>query len=260
LNQRFSSGSDLYSNVAQQRVAYNAPAPGGLDLSAKPTGEGVDLHYQSIGARTLKEGDSVSLSIAAEKAPYERIVEWVVPDTRDENGRPIQEYQRQQDPDKYIDAAWDAVRFKNPFGFPMTTAAAMVVANGRFNGQRMSYWVNSGEETSLQVTKALSLRTRSVEREEQGQREIVYVGGHDFRKTTVKGELTVNNHRKEDVKLVIRRQFSGELLAADGEPKKSLREEGTYAVNPRNELTWSFTLKPGEERTLTYRYSVLVYN
>ena len=247
--------------MSQQRVAYNAPAPGsGLDMSATPTGEGVDLHYQDVGKHTLGEGDSLALAVASGKAPYDRIVEWIVPDTRAANGRYIQEHQRNQNPEKYQDAAWDAVRFKNPLGFPMTTAAAMIVSKGRFNGQRLSYWVNAGEQTTLHVTKALSVRTRSVEQEEKGKREIVYVGGRTFRKVTVKGELRANSHRKETISLVIRRRFSGDLLTADGKPRCVLLEEGVYSVNKRNELVWAVKLKPGEEIKLAYRYDVLVYH
>ena len=77
-------------------------------------------------------------------------------------------------------------------------------------------------------------------------------------KTTVEGEITVNNHRKETIELVVRRRFSGELITADGNPKASLREEGAYSVNKRNELFWTIPLKAGEERKLKYRYSVLV--
>lgn len=262
LSQRRRTGHDSMSNVmSQQAIAYNAPAPGsGIDLSATPTGEGVDLHYQDIGKHTLGEGDSLALAVASGKAPYDRIVEWIVPDTRTANGRYIQEHQRNQNPQKYRDAVWDAVRFKNPLGFPMTTAAAMIVSKGRFNGQRMSYWVNAGEQTTLHITKALSVRTRSVEQEEKGKREIVYVGGKTFRKVTVKGELRANNHRKETISLVIRRRFSGDLLTADGKPRCVLLEEGVYSVNKRNELVWAVKLKPGEEIKLAYRYDVLVYH
>jgi hypothetical protein len=262
LNTRIAEGHAAGGNaVMQQALVNNRPdAGGGVDMAATPTGEGVDLHYQPIGSRTLKEGDAMSLFIAKEKAEYERIVEWSIPDTRDENGGFIQDWQRQQDPEKYRDAAWDAVRFKNPFKFPMTTGAAMVVAGPRFNGQQMSYWVNAGEETSVRVTKALSIRTRQTEREEEGQRDLVFIGGRQFRKATVAGELAVNNHRQEDVKLVIRRCFSGEMVSADGEPKKTLREEGAYSVNARNELNWTLPLKPGEAKTLKYRYTVLVHN
>lgn len=260
LNQRHSAGHASVSNViSQQAVAFNAPRPAaGIDLSAIPTGEGVDLHYQDIGPQTLDEGDSLSLQTATARASHERIVEWIVPDTRQADGRYISEHVRNNKPDKYQDAAWDAVRFRNPLDFPMTTGPAMIVSSSRFNGQRMSYWVNPGEETTLHVTKALSIRTRSIEQELEGQREIVYVGGNQYRKTTVEGEIRANNHRKETIKLVIRRRFSGDLLKADESPHSTLLEEGVWSVNKRNQLTWTLSLKPGEEVQLTYRYTVLV--
>jgi hypothetical protein len=158
------------------------------------------------------------------------------------------------------DEPWDALRFKNPLKFPMTTGPATVVADGKFNGQRTSFWVNSGEETVLRVDKALSVRTRSLEHEDpkEGNRDLVWVGGRQYRKTTVEGEVTANNHRKEAISLVVRRRFSGEVVSVEGEPKTSLREEGAYSVNKRHEFVWNLTLKPGEERKLKYRYSVLV--
>lgn len=246
-------------HVMQQRaVMSNVLAPEGLDLSAAPSGEGPDIHYQAIGQLSMAEGDAIALRIATAKTDYERIVEWIVPDTRRADGRHIQEHERQQNPDTYNDSVWDALRFKNPLPFPMTTGAAMIVGNRKFLGERTSFWVNQGEETTLHITKALSIRTRCSEQEEPDSREVVYVAGDDFRKTTVKGELFMNNHRNETITLVIRRRFSGELLDATGDPKCVLREEGAWAVNKRNELTWSRTLEPGEEQTLTYRYTVLV--
>lgn len=260
LNQRFAPSDGGMGQAAYQQVVLsNDPGVGrGVDLSAAPAGEGVDVYYHSIGARSMQEGDSLALTVAKDKAAYQRIVEWLIPDTRDEYGRYIDEYRRRQTPEKFDDAAWDSVRFRNPFKFPMTSAPATVVSGDRFNGQQMSYWVNSGEETCLHVTKALSVRTRNIEHEEEGKRDTVYIAGSSYIKTSVKCEITVNNHRKEDVTLVIRRNFSGDLLSADGEPKKNLREEGAYSVNVRNELVWNLVLKPGEEKTMTYRYSVMV--
>ncbi len=260
LNQRFGPGDPSSSNIlSQQAVIYNRPPPEqGIDLSAIPTGEGVDLHYQEIGRHTLAEGDSLAVDVALGKTPYETIVEWIVPDTRTAAGHYISDHDRERDPEKYDAAAWDAVRFKNPLPFPMTTGPAMIVCKGRFNGQRTSYWVNPGEESTLHITKALSIRTRSLEQEEAGKREELYVAGLRHWRTTVKGELWANNHRKETVTLVIRRRFSGDLLEADRSPKHTLLEEGVYSVNKRNELCWSIELKPGEEVKLAYRYTVLV--
>lgn len=265
LNQRFTPGRTATSRVASQlAVASNEPGDAGRSLAAMPAGEGVDLHYRSIGKRSLKEGEALSLDVAKAHGPYERIVEWRVPDTRDEWGRPIARnntsYSRQEDPERFEDEPWDAVRFRNPLGFPMTTAPAMVVAKGRFNGQSMVRYASAGEETTVRANKALSVRTRAVETEAEGEsgRDLVRWGGHTFRRVTVNGELTVNNHRKETVTLVLRRQFTGELVSAAGDPKRILREEGVYSVNTRRELIWELPLKPGEERTLKYHYRVLV--
>jgi hypothetical protein len=261
LSQRSSAMHNILGNsiVAQQAIA--APVAVGLDLSATPAGEGVDLHYQSIGQRTLEEGDALSLSVAKGKAAYERIVEWLVPDNRNEYGQ----HTGRNDESAEDDVAWDALRFRNPLSFPMTTGPALVVSNGRFNGQKMTTWVNAGEETLLRVTKALSVRTRSTEFEEQPKngietRDIIYVGGRRYRKATVEGELAVSNHRAEPIALVARRRFSGEVISADADPKRTLREEGVYSVNKRYELLWTFPLKPGEEKKISYRYSVLVHH
>ncbi len=248
------------SNMVMQQAMFNTTQPSsGIDFSATPQGEGIDLHYQSIGKQTLGAGDSLMLEIASAQAQYERISEWVIPDTRDANGQYVRDYEYNQNPEKYQDEIWDAIRFKNPFSFPMTTGPAMMTAKNRFYGQSMSYWVNSGEETTLKITKSLSIRSKHSEQEEEGgERDVINYGGRSFRKVNVKGEWIANNHRKEPVTLLIRRQFSGDLLSADRSPVVTLMEEGVYSVNKRNQLNWSIVLKPGEEAKINYRYTVLV--
>jgi hypothetical protein len=243
------------NSVVTQQVTFN-PA-GGFDpaLGAVPAGEGADLHYQPIGRRSLADGEAVALTVAKGTAGYERVVEWLVPDNRDENGRPDGRGRGEDD------APWDALKFKNPLPFPMTTGPAAVTADGRFLGQRTGHWTNAGEETVLRVTKALSVRTRATEAERGNPgREVIWVGGREYRRATVDGELTLSNHRKEGIKVVVRRRFSGELTQADGDPRSSLREEGVFSVNRRNELVWTLPLNPGEGRTLKYTYTVLVPN
>ena len=247
-------GNPFTGNMVAQQ-SWGQPGPSGPALGATPTGEGVDLHYQPIGKRTLATGDALALTVAKGKAGYERVVEWLVPDRRNEYGQ----YDRDGRRDDEDDSAWDALKFKNPLPFPMTTAPATVTANGSFNGQRASYWTNAGEEMVLRVEKALSVRTRATESEAgTGEREVVWVGGRQYRRGTVSGEVAVSNNRKEAVTLLVRRRFSGELVKADGDPKSSLRDEGVYSVNKRNELVWTLSLKGGETNTLKYSYTVLV--
>jgi hypothetical protein len=262
LSQRPQFAHDITANavMSQQMGGYGIQGP---QVNVLPGHEGVDLYYHSIGKRTLARGDSLALTTRKGDADYERIVEWLIADHRDVYGNPMQRPGTDPETGDAMDAPWDALRFKNPFSFPLTTGPALVLAHGKFSGQRMTNWVNAGEETTLRVTKALSLRTRSVEHERQtgngaSERDIIDIGGRRFRRATVEGELSVCNHRTEPVKLLIRRRFSGDLLKAADDPKVTLLEEGVYAVNKRNELVWTVTLKPGQEKTLPYQYTVLV--
>ena len=247
----------IMSNVMSQSISYGAAGPGGA-ATVVPDGEGVDTHYESVGKRSLALGDSVVLTVEQGEAPYERIVEWVVPDTRDVHGRRIEANRGWGAPPLASDAPWDAVRFDNPLSFPMTTGPAMVTSDGRFRGQQQSAWVNVGERTTLPVNRALSVRTLSTEVEKADERNHLRIGGHNYREVSVRGELLICNHRGEPVTMVVRRQFSGEKTAASDAPVERKREEGVYSVNPRNELEWTVILQPGEQKTLTYEYKVLV--
>lgn len=261
LNRRnYGGDNNVMTNsvVSQQSISRGPSGNDGLDLS--PEGETADIYYNSIGRFTMDEGDAIALDVASEKASYDELVEWIIPDNRNPNGRQVQEYEIQQNPEKYQQSAWDAMKFRNPFKFPMTTASAMISSSGKFLGETVSSWVNPGQETVLHITKALSISTNASEREVEGKREIVYVGGHDFRKSSAEGVLTVKNLRKKNVKLQVKKRFSGDLKSAEGAPKCELREEGLYSVNKSNELIWDFELKPGEEKTLKYQYEVLVNN
>lgn len=253
--------------LTQNRIFENNSGGGGgagagaaLGPADAGEGEGVDLHYQSVGRHSLAPGESISLDVAESNAKYERVVEWNIPDTRHPNGRYVQEHERQQDPDKFDESAWDAIVFNNPFEFPMTTAAAMLVHQGKFQGQQLAHWTNPGDQISIRITKALSVSTRAVENEIPDTREALRIASDNFYKVQVQGELTVKNHRGKPAVLTVKRRFSGELLEADDEPSEQLLEAGIYSINTRNELRWRLELPAGEEKVIKYRYEVLVDN
>ncbi|MEK7952841.1 hypothetical protein [Luteolibacter soli] len=238
--------------ASQQLVMYNSMAPTAAatlpDFQEK--GAGDDLYYESVGKRSLEPGDSLSLELPAAETKCERVVEWVVTDPRDGRGHYLSRSEKEGN------EPWDALKFTNPFDFPLTTTPVVITEAGRFRGQSLSQWVNPGQSTCLRVTKALSLQTRSTEMEEEGQREVVWVGGNDYRRTKVKGTLELHNFRNKEVTLDIRAGFSGEMLESEGKPVTRLRTEGVTSVNPQRELAWTIKLAAGEEKTVTYRYSV----
>ena len=159
------------------------------------------------------------------------------------------------------------MRFKNPLESPITTAPIEIVDGGKLLGQTTIKWVNPGEETLVRITKALTvsgIRTETESDAKSGNqssiknREIISYAGDNYRKSTVDGEIKLHNFRTYETKVIAKLQYSGEFIEAEGEPKSKLLESGVYSVNPRRELTWEITLKPGEELMLTYKYTVMV--
>ena len=179
------------SMLTQQALTLNAVAPtgsgtgGGLGAASGDEasfGEGVDVFAQAVGRKTLAKNDRTLFSVARKTAPYRRVVCWDIADIWDENGR-------RRDPSAFLSDGgtsvygrttsgenlvangsrfsepWDALQFANPFDFPTTTGPATVVDGTRFLGQNPIYWTNPGETTLLPITKALSVRVRSVENE-----------------------------------------------------------------------------------------------
>jgi hypothetical protein len=243
----------------RQQVVYGGGGGqegGGAGLEA-PAGEPVDLHFQDAGALSLALGDSLLLPVASGQAAFEAIVSWEIADARDEYGRPRRN--REEPEGEQREHAWDAVRFRNPLPFPMTTAPAVILTAQGFAGQRTATWTAPGEQATLHITKSLNVRTEHQESEEPGDRASRTIHGYSYSQARVKGELLLCNHRNRDLTLVIKRRFTGELVDAHEKPaQRLLTDEGLLSVNRRTELTWTLTLKPGEERRVGYRYTVLV--
>ena len=256
----------LTNSMVSQSVAYNSRGADQSGPSVAPnTGDTLDLYYHSIGNRSLKKGDALALTTASTSSQFKRVVDWTIPDNRDEFGHPTNNRRTDATTGEQLqDDVWDALKFNNPLPFPMTSAPVMVTTGDKFNGQSQVLWTNKNEEATIHVNKALSIRANQTEFEnqvdEQGQsaRETINLGGRRFRRVTVNGELRLCNNRDTDANMIIKRRFSGDLISSDATPKVQLREEGVWSVNKRNELNWQFTLKPAEERTIKYQYSVLV--
>jgi hypothetical protein len=194
------------------------PAGGGAALGPADEGEGVDLHYQSIGRHSLAPGESLSLQVAEARSEYERVVEWKIPDTRAPNGGYLREHERRNHTDQFDGEPWDAIIFQNPFDFPMTTAPAMLRKDGKFQGQQVSNWTNPGEETCIRITKALSISARSIENEIPDSRENLRIAGNAYYKVRVQGALKPRNHRSKPATMIINLHFSGEFIDADADP------------------------------------------
>ena len=243
--------------VMQQAIMFNTLDPAGADgglpfLDVAEAGASSDIHYRAIGKLTMDAGESLYLPLAEAETDYERVVDWTVTDRRDGHGGLQRREERQ-------DELWDVVQFANPLESPMTTAPVAVAEDGRILGQSTMFWSNPGQRTSARITQALSVSGNCTETDSGERRERVQIGGDSYDNPVVNGMMRVRNFRGTDVKLIVNLGFSGEFISAATEPdERRVLGSSVFSVNKRQQMRWTLLLKPGEERTLAYQYSVLV--
>ena len=217
--------------------AADAPSSDGYQAAADD-GAGNDVHYRSLGKVTLRRGDALTVPLGAEQTDVKRLVEWTTA------------------------GLWDAVRFKNPFKFPMPSARMEVAEDGRILGLPRCEWTNPGDEAFVKIAEANSVKGSFEEQREHkggkssfGAAETMRIGERTYAKDKVTALFKVTNFREEAVTLNVRRTFNGELGAITLPPTKTRDlPPKEYGVNLDHEVTWEFELKPGEKREFQVEY------
>ncbi len=227
------------TSISNVSTLFSAVPQGAM--GTENTSEGPDIHYQPIGKVSLKRQEAMTLTLASAEVAYDGVVEWNV---------------RPSDREGEVADVWEALRFKNPFAFPMTTGPAMVVSQGKFLGSRTSNWVSVGGEAMVYVTRALSVQV-GVSEEEVGERTEFSLARRHYTQSTLEGTIQMRNLRSEALTLIVRKEVSGALLDVEGAPQQVVGSAGPGQLNPSTELTWNLELLPGEAKSLRYRYTFL---
>ncbi len=196
-----------------------------------------------LGPVTLKRGETMTIPLGCEKVDIKRIVEWA------DSG-----------------VCWDAVKFKNPFKFPMTFAKMEVTEAGRILGMPKVEWTNPGAETFVKIAEASSIKSSYEEVRESKSSfsskvgsfggETTKINGRLYGKAKISGVFKLTNFRSEKALLNVKRIFRGEIIESSFEPTKTKDlPSQDFGINPEHELTWEFELSPNETREFTVTYA-----
>ena len=246
----FRRGGRDRGGVMSQSVMLNSAPLGGASSftagAAESAGAGTDIHYRGVGRMTLTKGDRRMLPLGSREVELKRIVEWNLSDDRDERGNPRNGTEEERR------TAWDAVAFANPFGFPMTTAPVEISEGGRVLGQSKIGWTNPGEETSVKITKALTVSVKYTE-SASGMDGVKRWGEHEWRRESVKGSFSIRNHRNEPTTVRVKKTISGEMVDTTN-AKVHDRPAQPWNPNLEHDMTWEFVLAPGEDKVFSIEY------
>jgi hypothetical protein len=250
---------------ANEMMAQNAYAPamkssdvnwGGSD-AAQVGGEQIgDLFFYDLEKFSSKRNSRIYQNLFKFESKYEHIYTWDIDDRVDASGNYRPTPANQQDAEEI----WHTVKFKNGSGKPLTTGAATIFNKGELIGQTMMNYIPSGGEVSIRINKALDVRPEANEEEVSRERAAIRDQYNNPRwdLVTVKGTLEITNSRKDEVQLNLVKQFTGELVKADGEPALVKTTKGLRQMNSTGKLTWKPKVKSGECLHLEYTYKLYV--
>lgn len=282
---------DMYSNAMMSQMASSGmgggagmpgmaepagpagpPAPEGIAVTPV-TGAGVeDLYFYKVSDLTLKRGSRATVAILEEQIKYEDVYLWDMLDEGDFYVRRWSRYyyrnaqqspqspeQRAMERERLNPKVWHALRVKNETKAPWTTAPALVVKDWQPVSQSMVLYTPPGGQVDIQTTQAPDIFTERTDTEVARKENARIINSAQFDLLTVRGDLKAVNHKQEAIRLIITRQFDGNLSEASDGGTAVRVPYSDVGLNPLTKVTWDLKLAPAEEKTVTFTYTVLVY-
>ena len=216
-----------------------------------------DLFLYPVENVRLKKGQVGYLPLFTESVPYKHIYQWKIPDYVNEEERYSYDRRREQErePDEEV---WHCLRLENTTKVPWTTAPAETVKEGLILGQDTLKYTPAQGETTLRITRAMSVKAEQLELETERKRDAAQLYGRHYDLITVEGKLSVTNFQPKAITLEITKTLSGEVKSSQPKVKIEKQARGLRQMNAVLKLTWTIQLKPGEQKQLGYTYEVYV--
>jgi hypothetical protein len=249
----------VMSQVMYQRADYSrSSTPIMPAYGAAETGKvAEDLFLYPVENVHLKKGQVGYLPLFTESVPYKHIYQWKIPDYVNEEERYSYDRRREQErePDEEV---WHCLRLENTGKIPWTTAPAETVKEGLILGQDTLKYTPAKGETTLRITRAMSVKAEQLELETERKRDAAQLYGRRYDLITVEGKLSVTNFQPKAITLEITKTLSGEVKSSQPKAKIETLARGLRRMNAVKKLTWTIKLKPGEHKQLGYIYDVYV--
>jgi len=232
MSQRAPAAARGYGGIAEEPAVLPVLPPVG-ELAGLEMEELYLYHKEDI---TLRKGERAQMVLLTGEVPYQHIYEWNA-DTGEE--------------------VWHCLKLTNTLKAPWTTGVAMTVKEGQPLGQDLLKYTPPGASTNLKVTQAPAIRVSRKE-EEVSRSEPKRIGDNYWSLAIVKGELKLENYKKEGVEIEVEKTVNGKVESASDSAEIVVRPQVERGLNPVTGLKWKVSVAAGKSKILNYQYQVFV--
>jgi len=260
-----------------------APSPSGGEPGPEVVGgaENEDLFVFTVEHVTLKKGQRMVLPVAEYEMAYKDVFALTIPFT------PPPEVWRNFNTGRQTEMAqilaaprvMHKVRLTNESEHPLTTAPALILAEGRLLAQGLMRYAAPGADTDLEITQAVDIQVKKKDNETGRVPNATIWQGDQFGRVDLAGTITLTSDRDTPVTVEVVRHVLGNVVSAerDGEIEMvNLFEDPSFAEGPGpfptwwgwfswpwwwhhfnsvGRITWTVDLQPAEPMELAYTWN-----
>jgi hypothetical protein len=265
------------TQVALSRVAAaSGPvSPIAQDFAERETAGAEDIEDLFLYEKkniSMEKDQRLAVSLFEGKASYSDLYKWDVVDPLLKHRREYYEiwrnyargYQLNEDQRRRLQElkrennVWHYLRIKNETEVPWTTAPAVISKENRMLAQELMKYTPVDGEVDVRVTMATDIVVEAEETELTREHNALRAYDVSFDLVTAEGVLKVKNHKKKEAQIEVTKSFEGKTLSTDPRGITSKRTSDLSTINPYSTIKWTFSLKPGEEKELSYKYNTYV--
>jgi len=225
---------------AEQSGVVDQPAPaGGRDLKESignlPQWEGAGTSDFTVYTRkdlTLRLGEKAIVTLFVKRIKYGHVYRWSPPN----------------DLEHFL-------VLRNDTDTPWTTGPCLTTSEGNALSEDLLKYVPKGGKGEIPVTTAINIAHDQNEAEVDRKLKAHQPAGDFFLDlVTLDGELSLRNFGKKPSEVIVDLRLQGKPLTASDEAKIVLDTTNLKLAERTATVKWSVAVKPGESKTLSYRY------
>ncbi|HTL59470.1 MAG TPA: hypothetical protein VL361_27615 [Candidatus Limnocylindrales bacterium] len=255
----------------------NPDAGGSLGPEIADAGKTEDLFVFNVQHVTLKRGERMVLPVTEFSLEYKDVFTLDLPFGPPPEVRANLNTEQQRELARLFNAPKvnHKLRLANNSKYPLTTAPALFVREGKVLGQGLMTYTAPGGNVDLAVTTAVDVQAKKTDRETKRTPNAIEENGVTYSRIDLSGKISLVNHRSKPIELEVTRYVLGTIDRADRDAKieKLNRfEDGEYlattdlpiwwswynwpagwsSLNGIGQANWKFTVEPEKNIELNY--------
>jgi len=237
-----------------------------------------DLFIFTLENLTLKKGQRIVVPIAEYEIKYTDIYKLELP-----LAPPIQ-IRRNFSSSQHIQiekllhqpSVKHCLRLDNDAEYPLTTAPALILRNGRLISQALMTYTAVGGKCDLEMSTAVDVFVKCLEKQTQYTPNAMNINGNSYSKIDMTGSVELKNHKKENIRIEVKRFVLGHIDQANldaeisqlGHGYGSWFSEGDlpfwwnwcswpwwwYHVNSLGQISWDIEMEANQKIELQYSW------